>query len=321
VSIRASRNGSLSDRRRRRRTLLGVLRSLATTIVLVVLYYELPLDHVRNVPVTLVVGVVILAVVTVLQLRVIGRSAFPAVRAIEALATTVPLFLLLFASAYVIMADANPANFSTHPLTRTDGLYFTVTVFSTVGFGDITAASQSARLVVTVQMLLDLAALGLVVRAFVSAVQSAKEQAAPDAQPQRDDDAGLRLAFEDPLRGAGGEAPAVGRADEGVVPFPHAERAQREGRRDVARTGVVADRQVVGDARGVVVVDDGDVRPAVVLVGEEDYATPVAMSQTLAETIPDADLRVLPTTKHMSMIENRDAWEATLAHLEKAAAS
>jgi 3-oxoadipate enol-lactonase len=71
----------------------------------------------------------------------------------------------------------------------------------------------------------------------------------------------------------------------------------------------------------VVVVDDGDVRPAVVLVGEEDYATPVAMSQTLAETIPDADLRVLPTTKHMSMIENRDAWEATLAHLEKAAAS
>jgi hypothetical protein len=29
----------------------------------------------------------------------------------------------------------------------------------------------------------------------------------------------------------------------------------------------------------------------------------------------------LPATKHMSMIENRDAWEATLAHLEKAAAS
>jgi 3-oxoadipate enol-lactonase len=61
--------------------------------------------------------------------------------------------------------------------------------------------------------------------------------------------------------------------------------------------------------------------PTLVLVGEEDYATPVAMSQTLAETIPGADLRVLPATMHMSMIENRDAWEATLAHLEKAAAS
>jgi ion channel len=174
---------------------LGVVRSLVTTVVLVVLYYQLPLNHVRNVPVTLVVGLVILAVVTVAQLQMIGRSAFPAIRAIEALAATIPLFLLLFASAYVVMAGTNPANFSTHPLTRTDGLYFTVTVFATVGFGDITATSQTARLVVTVQMLLDLAALGLVVRAFVSAVQSARQQADPDTQPPRDDDAGLRPAL------------------------------------------------------------------------------------------------------------------------------
>jgi voltage-gated potassium channel len=222
---RASSDG-LSRTRRRRRLALGVVRSLVTTVVLVVLYYQLPLNHVRNVPVTLVVGLVILAIVTVAQLQMIGRSAFPAIRAIEALATTIPLFLLLFASAYVVMAGTNPANFSTHPLTRTDGLYFTVTVFATVGFGDITATSQTARLVVTVQMLLDLAALGLVVRAFVSAVQSAK-QAASDTRPQGDDGAGLRHAFEDQLRGAGG------------------------------------DRQVVGDARGMAVVDDGDVRPAV----------------------------------------------------------
>jgi hypothetical protein len=168
---------------------LGAVRSVATTIVLVVLYYQLPLNHVTNVPAALVVGLVILAAVTVVQLRLIGRSAFPAIRAIEALSTTVPLFLLLFASAYVVMANANPANFSTHSLTRTDGLYFTVTVFSTVGFGDITAASQSARLVVIVQMLLDLAAFGLVVRAFVSAVQSAK-QGASDTRPERDNDTG-----------------------------------------------------------------------------------------------------------------------------------
>jgi hypothetical protein len=161
-----------------------------TVIVLVVLYYVLPLDHVKNVPVTLTVGLVVLTVATVWQLRLISRSTLPAVRAIEALATTLPLFLLLFASAYVVMADASPANFSLHPLTRTDALYFTVTVFATVGFGDITAASQSARLVVTVQMLLDLAALGLVVRAFVSAVQFARQQAAQDARPKRDGEGG-----------------------------------------------------------------------------------------------------------------------------------
>ena len=187
MSVQAGRNG-LPSARRRRFAGLAVLRSLVTLVVLVVLYYVLPLDHVKNVPLTLAVGLVILAAVTVLQLRVISRAARPGLRAIEALATTLPLFLLLFASAYFIMAGTSPANFSTHSLTRTDALYFTVTVFSTVGFGDITAVSQSARLVVIVQMLLDLLALGLVVRAFTSAVQSARQQAAPDVQPQRDGD-------------------------------------------------------------------------------------------------------------------------------------
>ena len=113
-----------------------------------------------------------------------------------ALATTVPLFLLLFASAYFAMATISPANFSTHALTRTDALYFTVTTFSTVGYGDITAVSQSARLVVTVQMLLDLLALGLGIRVFVGAVQIAAASspghrwwpAAPDQPAQEGDD-------------------------------------------------------------------------------------------------------------------------------------
>ncbi len=174
----------LPPARRRRLIALGLLRSLAVTITLTALYYLLPLDHVRNVPLVLLAGLGILTAVTIWQLRAIVVARYPAVRAIEALATTLPLFLLLFASAYLTMADTSPANFSPHALTHTDALYFTVTVFSTVGFGDITAASQSARVVVTVQMLLDLLFLGLVVRAFVGAVQMARRQAGPDAPPR-----------------------------------------------------------------------------------------------------------------------------------------
>ena len=114
----------------------------------------------KNVPLTLVAGLLILFAVIVVQLRVIMEARYPAVRAIEALAATVPLFPLLFASVYFTMADANQANFNTCPLTRTDLLYFTVTVFTTVGFGDISGATESARLVVTAQMLLDLLVLG-----------------------------------------------------------------------------------------------------------------------------------------------------------------
>jgi voltage-gated potassium channel len=149
--------------------------------VLVALYYLLPLDHLTNVPlaVILIVGLVILLVISAGQVREILKARYPAVRAAEALATTVPLFLLLFASAYFVMERASPGSFS-HSLTRTDTLYFTVTTFTTVGYGDITATSQSARLVVTAQMLLDLLALGLGVRVLLSAVQLAR-QARPAA--------------------------------------------------------------------------------------------------------------------------------------------
>jgi Ion channel len=82
----------------------------------------------------------------------------------------------LFASAYITMANANPANFSTHPLTRTDALYFTVTVFTTVGFGDITAASQSARLVVARQ------------QAAPAAAPAAGPGLPPGQAPQQGDD-------------------------------------------------------------------------------------------------------------------------------------
>jgi len=160
----------------RRQVVLGVLRSLAASVVLVAAYYLLPLDHLARVPlaVILIVGVAVLLAVAAWQLRLVLRARYPGLRAGEALATTVPLFLLLFASVYFVMARASPASFS-HPLTRTDSLYFTVTTFSTVGYGDITATSQTARLIVTAQMILDLLALGLGIRVFIGTVQRARQ--------------------------------------------------------------------------------------------------------------------------------------------------
>ena len=166
---------------RRRLIAVALLRSLATAVVLVALYYLLPLDRIPSIPLgwLLAIGLVVLLAVSSLQVRSIISAKHPAVRAIGALATTVPLFLLLFAATYFLMAKTSPASFSDH-LTRTDALYFTVTIFSTVGFGDITAVSQSARLVVTAQMILDLLILGLGIRVFIGAVQRGRQRANPD---------------------------------------------------------------------------------------------------------------------------------------------
>ena len=105
----------------------------------------------------------------------IFRAVHPAAKAVEALCLTGPLFLLLFASTYFLMSQATPPTSTWLDLTRGDSLYFPVTVFTTVGFGDILATSHSARELVTVQMILDLILIGAVIRAFVEAVRMARD--------------------------------------------------------------------------------------------------------------------------------------------------
>jgi voltage-gated potassium channel len=153
-----------------------VLRIVGSITVLVALYYLLPLDHSSTgiAVTTLVIGLVLFIALVAFQVRSIIASPFPGLRAIEALATSVPLFLLLFASSYVVMSAMSAGNFDGQ-LTHTDALYFTVTVFSTVGFGDITAKTQAARLLVTGQMIGDLVILGLAVKVIVGAVSRRRQ--------------------------------------------------------------------------------------------------------------------------------------------------
>jgi hypothetical protein len=174
---------ALTPRERRRLVIEATLRTLATVAVSVTLYYVLPFDHDVD-PVTvaeITLGCAVLAVVIVWQVRTIGRSPYPGIRAVEALAFTFPVYVLLFATTYFVMEHTAVSNF-TEPLTRTDALYFSVTTVATVGYGDIAAKSESARLVVTVQMLLDLLFLGLVVRVFLNAVKRSHQR---EAAPQR----------------------------------------------------------------------------------------------------------------------------------------
>ena len=184
---------ALAPRARRRLMLRAVVRAFLTVGLLVVLYYALPMDHESDTAtiVLLLVGLLVFAALVTWQVRAILRSDYPAVQAVQALAAAIPLFLLLFASTYFLMAKAQPGTF-TESLTRTDALYFTVTIFATVGFGDITAVTQTARVVTIVQMLLDLIVLGLLIRLVLGAVQTSQRrraaaQAAGGAAVQSDD--------------------------------------------------------------------------------------------------------------------------------------
>ncbi|GEL21998.1 lactone hydrolase [Pseudonocardia sulfidoxydans NBRC 16205] len=56
--------------------------------------------------------------------------------------------------------------------------------------------------------------------------------------------------------------------------------------------------------------------PTLVMVGDEDYATPPAMAEQLAAGIPDSRLEVLTATRHLSLIQRPDVWPEIEKHLD-----
>ena len=92
--------------------------------------------------------------------------------AVEAIVLLVAMLVLGFAAVYFAM-DADQEQFDGLD-TRVDAVYFTVTTLSTVGYGDIHATGHAARVLVTLQILMNLAFLGIVVRVMARAAGAIK---------------------------------------------------------------------------------------------------------------------------------------------------
>ena len=159
----------------RRILTMRLLRAVAATAVLLTLYFVLPLDRLADLPVavSLPMALAAFAALMVFQVKVIMASSHPGLQAVEMLAISLPLFLVIFAASYYVMGVAEQSWFS-ESLSKLDALYFTVTVFATVGFGDIAAIAPPSRVAVTVQMLADLIILGVGVRVITGAVREAR---------------------------------------------------------------------------------------------------------------------------------------------------
>lgn len=148
-------------------------RSAGLVVVLVTCYVLLPLQGDRWWLGALIGTAVLAAIVplTVRRLRMVLGSDRPGLEALEALVVLLAMLVVGFAAVYVAM-DRDHSQFSGLD-TRIDALYFTVTTLSTVGFGDITATGQAARLLVTLQILFNVAFVGVAVRVFVGAARRA----------------------------------------------------------------------------------------------------------------------------------------------------
>jgi voltage-gated potassium channel len=172
----------------------SLLRSACASALLLAAYYVVPL----NLPdesaiVWLVVGLVGVTAVLAWQIQAITTARYPRLRAISALAVGVPLVLVVFAVTYLLIAKDDATAFST-PLDRTGAIYFTVTVFATVGFGDIVPVTTPARVGVIIQMLLDLVLFGVAAKVVLGAVNVGLRR--------RDEHTGRDRDARDPDRGA-----------------------------------------------------------------------------------------------------------------------
>ncbi len=151
----------------RRALVWSVLRVIFTGVGMLVFYFLLPFTQVTPLEsiARVVVGVVILVAGVWIQLRSIMKSRRPRLRALESVGLSFWLLVLVFATIYMSLSAALPLSFS-EQLNQVGALYYAVSILSTVGFGDISAVSDVARLVVVVQMLLGLVLLGAGVGLF-----------------------------------------------------------------------------------------------------------------------------------------------------------
>jgi hypothetical protein len=140
-----------------RQLILTLVRSAVTAVLMIAIFYLMPWVPKRHDSAIyqLILGLSIFTAALIYQVVAIMRNDYPLRRAIVSMAVLLPLFIVVFAWTYYVLGLSNPANFS-QTLTKTDSLYFTIVVLTTVGFGDIVAKTEIGRIFVMIQMVMDI---------------------------------------------------------------------------------------------------------------------------------------------------------------------
>lgn len=150
-------------------------QTIATPVALLVLYFAVPFDGSRW-PVATALGILSAAAVLPLTVRRVHRirvSDHPVGEALAAVSLLASLVVVGFAIGYYSLASHTDQIPGIN--TKIDGLYFTVTTVSSVGYGDIAPAGQTARALVTLQMVLNITLIAGGLRLVANAARERRE--------------------------------------------------------------------------------------------------------------------------------------------------
>ncbi len=152
----------------RRLFVMALVRVLGVVAVTLVVYLLAPVEGegaARAAALAACLGIATILIVFARQISRVSRSRRPVLAAVEALVLVFGLFICFFALLYVSISTSDPGAF-TQEVDKVAGLYFTTTVLTTVGFGDISPVTDTARILVTVQMVLGAVLIGTAFKAL-----------------------------------------------------------------------------------------------------------------------------------------------------------
>jgi hypothetical protein len=161
---------------RRSKLLWQFTRNFLTLAGAIAFYYLVPLSSDERPIWRLVLFIACLSLLIWLivqqLMKQVAAGPDPGVR-VRSLITLLYPVVVLFALIYYVMQDSDPTQFESLQ-TRTDALYYTVITLGTVGYGDVHAVGQAARIVTTIQVAFDLVVIGALI-----AVASSRFQIVP----------------------------------------------------------------------------------------------------------------------------------------------
>ena len=150
-----------------------------TVVVPVVVYFALPLDRESGELIALLLVITAAASLIPLSIRqaqMVLTSADPLFDAMRCIVSALVFLVISFSSAYFVLA-ADYTEQIKGLETKLDAIYFTITILATVGFGDISATGQTARAVVSAQMVVNFAVLAVALRVITWALKERGPQA------------------------------------------------------------------------------------------------------------------------------------------------
>jgi voltage-gated potassium channel len=162
-------------------------RPIVTFVGLIVAYYMIPSGVGNNV--SFFIGLIISAAALVLLAwgitgQVRRQFSGGSDVALQTLVVMIELVVVVFAYAFYLLENSRPGEVSGLQ-TRTDSLYFTLSTMTTVGFGDIHAAGQSARVLVMIQLFFNIVFVGAAATIMTDRI---KERVAARRRASGDDD-------------------------------------------------------------------------------------------------------------------------------------